>query len=246
MLTNNYFHLASVYSHLMRSIDYKQWAKYILVISEEIKEENPSVLELACGTGEITNILRKQFKNYVAADISFSMLKNMKCNNVHKVCCNMLRLPFKNKIGFVFSTFDSVNYLLSKEKILFMLKNVNDCLENDGIFTFDVALENNSIRYEKYLNRKGNVNGIKYEQKSNYNRKSRIHTNHFNITLANGKKVEEIHHQKIYPFEVYFEIIDKSNFYVHQCYEAFSLINATSNSCRAQFILKKRRGYANI
>ena len=84
------------------------------------------------------------------------------------------------------------------------------------------------------------MKGIKYKQKSYFNVRSRIHYNHFEITLADGKKVEEIHKQKIYRFEDYFEFIEDSDFYVSKCYETFTFQNANAATERAQFILKKR------
>lgn len=236
-----YSHLASIYSHLMRSIDYDSWADYIIKISSELKSKNIIALELACGTGNLAKKLKNVFNFYVATDSSLSMLMQFEEDKIHRVVCDMTSLPFKKKFNFVFSTFDSINYLTSKEKILKLLNSVDSSLTDDGIFTFDVSLENNSIRYQKYLNRKGNFEGIHYIQKSKYDKEKRIHYNIFDITLKDGSKVREIHKQKIYEFDEYFRIIDKSNFYVMNCYEAFTFNNANAESERAQFILKKKK-----
>lgn len=241
MPAKTYTHLAAIYSHLMRGVDYEYWAKYISQISREVKEKEIYALELACGIGEIASELEQKFKYYVATDMSLPMLIHNRNRNINAVCCNVLSLPFKSKFNFIFSTFDSVNYLTTKQKFLKMLSEVNSCLMPDGIFTFDVSLENNSIRYQKYLNRKGKLDGISYKQKSKYMRSERVHYNIFEIKFANGKTVEEIHKQKIYHFEEYFELIDRSDFYVYRCYDAFSTNNASSNSERAQFVLKKKR-----
>jgi len=44
-----YSAIAEIYAHMMRSIDYKEWADYIFEISRELKKKNLSVLELAEG-----------------------------------------------------------------------------------------------------------------------------------------------------------------------------------------------------
>lgn len=224
----------------MRSIDYKKWADFIYSISKELKKKNLFSLELACGNGSIAKKLNNKFQYFCISDLSLSMLKEAD-ENIDRICCNMTQLPFKRKFDFVFSTFDSVNYLTSKQRIKSLLLEVNNVLSDDGIFTFDVGLENNSKLYQRYLNRKGNVNGISFIQKSHYDETKRIHYNYFEIILANGQKVEEIHKQKIYPFEEYFDIIDESDFYVYKCKNAFSDNNANAQSERAQFILKKRQ-----
>ncbi len=224
---------------MMRSIDYKEWADYILQISKEVKKKKIFALELAGGTGAIAKLLHKKM-NVVSTDISFNMLKEDGDKSYPKVCCDMTNLPFKNKYDFIFSTFDSVNYLNTKEKFLRYLENVSRCITDEGLLVFDVSLENNSKKFEKYLNRRGKVNGITFRQRSLYNPATRIHYNHFELTLANGQKVEEIHKQKIYRFEEYFDFIDRSDFYVHKCYKAFTFKNADAETERAQFILKKK------
>lgn len=240
MTSKNYTFLTLIYPHIMRSIDYKKWADYIFSISKEVKKKNLYALELACGTGKIASKLKKKFKYFCISDLSLQMIRSAE-NHIDRVCCNMTQLPFKGKFDFIYSTFDSVNYLLSKQKIISLLDEVSNCLEDDGIFTFDVSLENNSKLYQRYLNRKGSVNDIKFIQKSHYNESKRIHYNYFEILLANGQKVEEIHRQKIYRFEEYFEFIDHSDFYVYKCKNAFTETDANDQSERAQFILKKRK-----
>lgn len=240
MASKNYSHLTLIYPYIMRSIDYSKWASYIYSISKQLRKKNLFTLELACGNGIIASKLSGKFGYFCISDLSIQML-NLSGNEQDKVCCNMTDLPFKQNFDFVFSTFDSVNYLTSKQKILTLLNQVDQCLKPDGIFTFDVSLENNSKLYQRYLNRKGSIDGVKFIQKSYYDAVKRVHLNYFEITLANGQKVEEIHKQKIYPFDDYFNIIDKSNFYVYKCKEAFTDLDAAQESERAQFILKKKR-----
>jgi SAM-dependent methyltransferase len=240
---NSYSALAAIYAHLMKSIDYEKWADYIYILSKDIQRTNLSALEIACGTGTIAKHLSKRFKNIVVCDHSAAMLGQIDNSKLIRVCCDMMELPFKNKFDFIYSTFDSVNYLLSKEKILKMFNAVSDSLADDGLFAFDVSMEKNSVRYQRYLNRKGKFQKISYSQKSFYNDKSRIHYNAFEITLPDGTKVEEMHKQKIYAFEDYFRFIEATDFYVHKCYEAFSYKDADENTERIQFILKKKHAH---
>lgn len=240
MKADSYSALALIYGHLMKSIDYEKWAEYIYAISKDVPQHNLDVLELACGTGIIGEHLKKKFGGLMITDKAPHMLKQNSLEGASRVCCDMTSLPFKHKFDFIYSTFDSVNYILSKEKFIGMLNEVSASLSGHGIFTFDVSMEKNSIRYQRYLNRKGKYQKITYQQKSFYNEKSRIHYNIFDITMPDGSVIEEVHKQKIYAFEDYFRFIDSTEFYVHKCYEAFSYKDANENSERAQFILKKK------
>jgi len=236
----NYSNVALIYSHLMRSIDYKMWAKYIYSLSRISKKRNCSALELACGSGIIADYIKGKFQNYTMCDLSLEMLKSIEAETAFKINCDFQNLPFKNKYDFVFSTFDSVNYLLTKKKFITMLNNVEQVLKPSGIFTFDVSLEANSLHNHKYLNRKGEYLGIKYEQLSNYNEMNKIHTNKFVIRESNNIKVKEIHKQRIYSFNDYFKMISKTNLFVYACYDSFSFNNASGSNERAQFVLRKR------
>lgn len=229
----------------MRSIDYKMWAKYVYDLSRLNGKRNISVLELACGSGEIAGFLSKKIKDYTLCDLSLDMLLSME-NKLSKINCDMTLLPFKRKFDFVFSTFDSVNYLLTKKSFVKMLNSVEICLAENGIFTFDVSLDANSLNNQKYLNRSGMYGEFKYEQISRYHRSKHIHRNKFRITDKLGSTFIENHKQRIFLFDEYFEMISKTNLYVYGCYDAFSFSNASSSNERAQFVLKKRKNNADI
>jgi len=241
MPDNIYTSLARIYSHLMRSIDYKKWAEYLSSISDEIDKKNLDVLELAAGNCKIAECLNKIYARLIVTDISFNMLLESSFPGMNKICCDMTSLPFKNKFDFIYCTFDSINYLNSRNKYKHLFQTVSDCLNDKGIFTFDVSLKKNSIKYQRYLNRSGKFNGIEFKQRSFFDQNKNVHYNHFKFVLADGKKVEEIHKQKIYPFEEYFKLIENSEFYVHKCFQTFTYKNADSDTERAQFILKKNQ-----
>jgi hypothetical protein len=79
---------------------------------------------------------------------------------------------------------------------------------------------------------------IHYKHLSLYNKNSRIHKNIFEIRF-NGNTYKEIHKQKIYPFELYFDLLEQAKLFVIECYESFSFERAKPSSQRAQFIVRK-------
>ncbi len=244
-MSKQYSAIAPIYDYLMRSVDYKGWADYIYSIYELEDLKKGSVLELGAGTGKLSHILLNKFNKLIITDLSLEMLVFNKSKSANHVACDMSSLPFKCNFGFIYSCFDSVNYLLTKRKLKLFFDAVADILDEKGCFTFDVSLENNSLRYQSSLNRKGSLNSIKYEQKSYYSLKERTHYNKFKI-ITNGDIYEEIHKQKIYKFIEYFEILENSKLYVENCFNAFSFEDANDSSERVQFLLKKRNNYDNI
>jgi SAM-dependent methyltransferase len=230
----------------MRKVNYPVWAKYIYSLIKDDVPADAAGLELAAGTCRITNHLSSYFPKLLATDISKNMLASGESDLFPKVCCDMALLPFKTKFDFIYSTFDSVNYLTSRKKLLKMFAEVSNLLTDTGLFTFDASLERNSILYSEDPERKGSFKGIKYTQKSEYDSKSKIHKNSFLIKSKTGEIYSEIHRQKIFPFETYFELLEHAGLYVKNCYDAFSYKEGSPESERVQFITKKIKRNVNL
>jgi ubiquinone/menaquinone biosynthesis C-methylase UbiE len=234
-----YESISVIYDEVMREIDYELWSDYILDIAKDyFKKKNATVLELSAGIGDIARRISKNFANYVFTDKSFNMLHEGNELNLNKVCCDMTALPFSGKFDFIFSTFDSVNYLLSKSKLLSLFTEVNKVLSENGIFTFDVSLEKNSLEFKRNQKSNGLAKGYRFKRTSKYNPKSRIHKNIFEITDYLGVVTQEVHKQKIYKFDTYFELANQAGLVVVECLEAFTFDHGNENSERIQFILK--------
>lgn len=236
--TKPYDKLSLVYDQLMDHVNYNLWTRYVYRVSQKFVQHNSSVLELAGGNGKFSAIFKKYYSDIIITDISLSMLLSRN-SSLPKVCCEMISLPFKKKFDLIYSTFDSVNYLLNKKDLLKLFVEVENILKADGIFTFDVSLERNSELYISNHEKSGRADNINYEHISLYSRYSKIHRNIFEIKLEDGTVYKEIHKQKIYPFPVYFELFQKAGLYVLECYEAFTFKPGNENSKRIQFIVKK-------
>jgi SAM-dependent methyltransferase len=223
----------------MDDVDYDAWSEYIMELFNEYECKNQIVLELASGTCALAESL-KRFEIYtIATDNSLSMLQIAEKQIAEKVCCDMRRIPFKRKFDFVFSAFDSVNYLLTKDDLSLLFESVSDVLSENGIFTFDVSLEQNSLNNLEHLNRDGKTGDFEFTQKSFYDKRNKLHINKFEIKTLN-EIFTEIHKQRIYDFFDYFDLIDNSPLYVADCFEAFTFEDANPDSDRVQFVLKRR------
>lgn len=224
----------------MRKIDYREWAEYLRdLIFDEIN--NPkNVLELGCGNCVISNLLAPHFPKMIVTDISKNMLVQSNNSKLQVVCNDMKALPFKEKFSVVFSAFDTVNYLMTEAELKKLYVEVSRVLEDDGIFTFDASLLNNSLKNIKHLNRSGKVDGIRYIQQSVFDNEEKIHYNNLKFILGNGEEITEVHEQKIFDFETYFYLAEETDLYVSSCYDSFSFDNASSTCERVQFVLKKK------
>jgi SAM-dependent methyltransferase len=236
---SQYKYIASIYPHIMKHVNYDKWYDYIsLIIEPYLTEDKPAILELAAGNLTLANLLSKRWNNVIATDYSKEMLLLDSRKKLPKVCCDMTNLCFSSQFDIIISSFDSVNYLLSKKKLSLLFNEVKHILKPDGIFLFDASLEANSIIFSKVKERIGVFNKIKYKHVNHYMPEKRLHINEF-ILYLDGKEYVEIHKQKIFPFEDYFSLLEKAGLYVSECFECFSFNSCHSDSKRAQFIVKK-------
>ncbi len=232
-----YDKVADIYPYLMRTIRYDRWAKYLYDVVKTSVKKNDLILELGAGNGKLADHLGNYFRDIIVTDLSYHMLRQHDGCPLTKVCCDMTRIPFNPGFNLVYSAFDSVNYITSKKKLLMFFKEVKRILAEEGIFTFDVSLERNSLKHIKEPFRKGKFKGINFVQKSRYCPRSRVHKNTFDIEYKNMRYIEN-HKQKIYPFEVYFMLIEKAGLYVSECFDAFTFNNGNAECERVQFVVR--------
>jgi ubiquinone/menaquinone biosynthesis C-methylase UbiE len=118
------------------------YERFFQVIEETIQEysHNPqSLLELACGTG---NILQHFVNKYEVSgiDISTSMLEQAKKKlpDVPLYEMDMANLKLGRKFDVVVCMYDSINHLLEYKDWIMMFKCVHNHLNPGGVFIFDM------------------------------------------------------------------------------------------------------------
>ncbi|NWF90515.1 MAG: class I SAM-dependent methyltransferase [Ignavibacteriaceae bacterium] len=239
-VSKNYTHVADIYEHLMRKVRYDYWADYIYALASNYITEKATALEISSGNCKLARFLSAYYSKLIATDLSFDMLVKYPSNIKNKICCDMLRLPFKTKFDLLISAFDSVNYLTTKRKLAEFMQEVHNRISDGGIFTFDASLEPNSYKHIKHPIRKGSYKNLNYHQKSEYDPLKKIHKNIFLIQYPNGNVYKEVHIQRVYAFEEYFKIIEDAGLSVKECYESFTFKDGSPKSPRVQFVVVKR------
>ena len=139
---SSYHQLALIYDEAMSHINYEQWTNFLINIFEK-KEINPSkIVDLGCGTGEITIQLAKKGFQMTGVDISSHMLAVASQKSIDdNLPVLWLQQDVKKLTGFAnkslfISFFDVMNYIITKEDLLGTFQNVFDGLEVGGYFSF--------------------------------------------------------------------------------------------------------------
>lgn len=140
-----YGEFAKIYDNLINEdIDYEDMCSRIIEICKKENISFDNYLDIACGTGNVTAKLAKNFKESFAVDLSDDMLREA-FNKLKKekikcqlVCQDMSELSLNRKFDLITSVLDSTNYIIEETSFLKYLMRVKDHLKDNGIFIFDV------------------------------------------------------------------------------------------------------------
>lgn len=140
-----YGEFAKIYDNLINEdIDYEDMCSRIIEICKKEDISFDNYLDIACGTGNVTAKLAKNFKESFAVDLSNDMLREA-FNKLKKekikcqlVCQDMSELSLNRKFDLITSVLDSTNYIIEEASFLKYLMRVKDHLKDNGIFIFDV------------------------------------------------------------------------------------------------------------
>jgi SAM-dependent methyltransferase len=147
-----YTAFARVYDNFMDNIPYDEWCEYLKSLLKEQGVSKGLVLELGCGTGNITELLAKAGYDMIGVDYSEEMLdkamekKEKSGYDILYLCQDMREFELYGTVSAVVSICDSMNYVTETENLVQVFKLVNNYLDPSGIFIFDL---NTRHKYEE-------------------------------------------------------------------------------------------------
>ncbi|WP_010235751.1 class I SAM-dependent DNA methyltransferase [Clostridium arbusti] len=142
---NCYKDFAHVYDELINGdVDYKKWGDVILKICKDYSIKSEDYLDLACGTGNLTEVIGKEFKHVWGVDLSEDMLweadKKLRNLNIKAklVKQNICELQLNRTFNLITCCLDSTNYILDDDSLKEYFMSVKKHLRENGIFIFDI------------------------------------------------------------------------------------------------------------
>lgn len=134
-----YNSFASVYSELMDDSLYSKWAQYV---EKQVAGDNKKLLDVACGTGDLTILLADKFQ-VTGTDLSEQMLKiaEQKAQKANKkipfVPSNMMDLYDFDKYDVITCFDDSICYLQDEDELAIAFNQALQHLNEGGKYLFD-------------------------------------------------------------------------------------------------------------
>ena len=251
-MTQAYEEFAAYYDRLMADVDYDAWASYLAGLLRDggvLPEQ--TVLDCACGTGEITLRLHKAGYRMTGADLSERMLElaQQKARKsgakIAFVRQAMQELCVHKPVSAITCACDGVNYLLTTDDARKFFSGANRALKEGGLLLFDLS---SAYKLEKILG--GQTFGedepeCTYLWQNCYDEQSRL----LEMRLAfftpdrTGayKRFDERHVQRAHTQEELIALLEQAGFTIEGVYDAFSTNPATEQSERIQFVARKTR-----
>lgn len=250
--TRIYSAIAPIYNEIMKDVDYEDWADFIDEIIQEHRPEAVSILELACGTGQIAMFLEElECYDITATDFSDEMLeigqriadfREMKITWKQQ---DFFNITLEQQYDAVLALFDSVNYIRKDEQMLQFFENVAKVMHQDSVFIFDFTTPQHSEIVAEKLNDEGiTTDNYRFERRSFYIPTERTHVNEFEIEKLDASRENilyrdrEVHRQRIYTFAEMKALIARTSLEIEAAYEDFDLVDASDESERITMVLR--------
>ena len=159
---SGYGNFAHYYDILTGNISYKDRAAYFDMLIKKHGGKKELLLDLACGTGSLSEEMCRLGYDVIAVDGSEEMLNEALDKkfdsglNIQYLCQDMTKLDMFGTIDVTICALDSLNHLPDLDAIKQTINRVSLFCEPDGLFIFDVntpykhknILGNNTFIYD--------------------------------------------------------------------------------------------------
>ena len=244
-----YNDFAEVYDKL-QDIDYNAFVDYYERIFKKFGKQPKLVLDLACGTGNITIPMAKRGYDMIGLDLSCEMLNIAR----DKAAAEGLDILFLNQdmtemelygtVDAIVCALDGLNYITDPDDFKQVFRLVKNYLNPDGIMIFDI---NSEYKLREVLGGNTFVNeeqGIYYVWQSEFDEESGICDFELNFFCEQPDggyvRFDEFQSEKAYKIEEIKGIVDDAGFTVSGIYKPFGFSAPDDKEERIFFVISPK------
>lgn len=245
-----YNEFARVYDTFMEDTPYEKWVAFIKECMKKYNITPNIVCDLGCGTGKMTSMFAREGIDMIGIDNSSEMLMvaNEKAYDeeldILYLLQDMSQFELYGTVDLIYSACDSMNYLVEEEDVLSTLKWVNNYLEPQGLFIFDI---NTPYKYKEVLGNQifaQQEESAAYIWENYYDEKEGI--NEFEVSFfiqdEDGRydRTVENHYQRAYSIERMKGLIEEAGLELIGVYDEYSFEPLKEDSVRATFVAREK------
>lgn len=246
-----YTTFAEVYDEMMEDIPYEEWCRYLVGLLQEFGVKDGLVLELGCGTGIMTELLAENGYDMIGVDSSEEMLaealekREKSGHDILYLQQDMREFELFGTVRAVVSVCDSINYILEEKELVQVFSLVNNYLDPEGVFIFDMKTEHfyRDLAGDAVYGQNGEDVSLIWE--NCYYPEDRI--NEYSLAMflreedGRYRKEEEVHYQRAYTVEEVRRAMEAAGLQWVAAWDAFTKNPPTEESSRI-YIIGKEQG----
>ena len=244
-----YTSFARVYDTFMDNIPYEEWSEYLIGILKEYGIQDGLILDLGCGTGNMTELLADKGYDMIGVDnaeemLEIAMEKRMESgNDILYLLQDMREFELYGTVRAVVSICDSVNYITEEEDLEEVFRLVNNYLDPGGIFVFDF---NTLYKYKEILGDRTiaeNREDCSFIWENYYYEDERINEYELSLFIREEdniyRKYDETHFQRAYELDEIIQLVKASGMEFVAAYDAFTREQPNEKSERIYIIARE-------
>lgn len=240
-----YGEFSYIYDKLSFDIEYEKYAKNIKELAKEYKIGNTNMIELACGSGMLTNYFFDDFSRIDALDISTDMLncfaEKYDNNKVNLIFYDMVEYEKKDFYDLIVILLDSINYVTKPADLKKLFRNSYDNLRDESLLVFDI---NSEMKMREIFGSECYV--YEYEDIfytwDNYLEDDLIDMNlNFFVENPDGtyKRIEEYQQERIYTIDYVKKLLEEVGFTDIRIFDEDTFGKVTEDTLRVLFSARK-------
>jgi len=204
--------------------------------------ENCRILDLCCGTGQISRGLTELGYQVTGLDGSAAMLRFARENAPAAKFIHADARSFKLAESFdcVISAFDSLNHIMELDELAMVFQNVRKVLPDDGVFLFDLNIEDESELLSSSIDMVGDDHACIV--RSSYqlvNKLKRYDVTMFQMDSGIWQRSDISLYQRYYDIETVLETLADSGFQRVKTYDARREFGFTLSDGRMFYLARK-------
>ena len=135
-----YHELAKSYDRLTNDVDYEATVAFYYEILQREGLNPRTCVDLACGTGSVTEILVRKGLQVMGVDMSEEMLTmaSQKAEGAWFICQPLQELKLPRAVDMAVCALDSLDYITNPDDCSEAIRRIYKALNPGGIFIFDV------------------------------------------------------------------------------------------------------------
>lgn len=237
--------VAPFYDQLMSSVPYTMWVSYyqLLLAHQDIYPKR--LLDVACGTGIMSELLLAEGYDVTGIDLSPSMIEQARAKAIAKQL--PLRFEVANAASFdlgetfdaAYSFFDSLNYITDPDDLQACFHRVAAHLPSGGSWIFDL---NTRYAFEQEMFDQQNLKAsspVRYDWHGDWDPHRLIIRVDMKFWFE-GQEYTETHLQRAHPHEDVLEMLAEAGFEKVRCFHSYTLNPPRRASDRLHYTAIKR------